>query len=79
MAVLATHTHLKLAEPRRPVRGCRLNTEAPNWGIPRGPQEVSSGGHRLHEAGRGGLTGRGSLDCRHRGDGRELTTIRLAG
>src|SRR5215470_6562365 len=29
----------------------------PDWRIPHGPREVSSGGHRLHEAARGGLAG----------------------
>src|SRR5215471_5114511 len=62
----------------RPASDRRLKTEAPKWGVPRGPQEVSSGGRRLHEAERGDLTGRGSLDCRHRGDVWELTTIRFA-
>src|SRR5262249_32881202 len=43
--------------PRRvPVRRQkqpRLKPEAPKWRIPPGLQEVFSGGHRLHEAGRG--------------------------
>jgi len=51
----------------------------PDWRIPHGPQEVSSGGHRLHEAGRWGLTGGGSLDCRHRGDGAGVDNDRLGG
>jgi hypothetical protein len=50
----------------------------PDWRIPPGPHEVSSGGHRLHEAGRGGLTGRGSLDQRCLADWQKLTAIRRA-
>src|SRR5215831_1335356 len=52
--------------PPRPADSRRLKMEAPNWGIPRGPQEVSSGDPWLHEAERGYLTGRGSLNCRNR-------------
>jgi hypothetical protein len=50
----------------------------PDWGIPRGTQEVSSGDPWLHEAGRGHLAELWFFDHRHRGDGRELTAIRLA-
>src|SRR5215471_16563551 len=62
----------------KPASGRRLKQEAPDWGIPHGPHEVSSGGHRLHEAGRGGLTGRGSLDQRCLADWQKLTAIRRA-
>jgi len=62
-------------------QACRwpqVEAGGPDWRIPHGPPEVSSGGHRLHEAARGERLSRGPLDCRHRGEGRELTTIRLA-
>ena len=48
----------------------------PDWRIPHGPQEVSSGGHRLHDAGSGIKLGQGSGRPSRRGDRRELTTIR---
>ena len=62
-----------------PARGCRLKTEAPNWGIPRRPQEVCPGGPWLHKAGRAHPAGLWFFDQRRWADWRELTTIRRAG
>jgi hypothetical protein len=59
--------------------GLQVEDGVPNWGIPRGSQEVCPGSHRVRLAGRGHLAEPWFFDSRHRGDGQELTTIRLTG